>query len=91
MEVNDRGIGCGGPDGAKVATGNVGDGVSYMVQFEKDVVASKDEEVRVFGKNRGYNACTLEVGELSVGFIRCDDVLHAFCSKSLIDKYEYCN
>jgi hypothetical protein len=49
--------------------------VPFAVEFEEDVAAAEDEEVRVFGDYGVDETGFFEVAELRVGFVGGDDVL----------------
>lgn len=51
--------------------------VAVPIELEEDVLAAKDEEIRVLGDHPVHDALAFEVGKLGVGFIGRDEVLRS--------------
>lgn len=52
----------------------MGHGRGDGVEFEKDVLAAEDEKVGILRQDPVDDIYTLEIGELGICFIRCDDI-----------------
>lgn len=64
-----------------------GDARPVLLQFEDDLLAAEDEQVRVLRNDAVDNALAFEIEELGIGLVWSDDVLDAFRTKSLLVSY----